>query len=116
MGINEGRSHFMDYIYPPIRTEYIDVVYKRHDKQRTTSLFLLVPLLRPMVYFILLLMAGLKPLLFAVFQSVYVVWHKTATGSEDVGVTFLTTVKQNLLSAYWEVTGSLFKQGMYIMY
>ncbi|XP_048254621.1 glutamate receptor ionotropic, kainate glr-3-like [Haliotis rufescens] len=113
--INEGRSDFMEYIYPPIRTEYIDVVYKRHDKQRTTSLFLLALPLRPMVYLILFLMAGLCPLLLAVFESVDFGWNETAAGSGDVGVTYVKKVKQNLLSACWEVTASLFKQGMYKM-
>ncbi|XP_071095291.1 glutamate receptor ionotropic, kainate 2-like [Haliotis cracherodii] len=109
--INEGRSDFMEYIYPPIRTDYIDVVYKRHDKQRTTSLFLLALPFRPMVYLILFLMAGLCALLLAVFESVDFGWNETAAGSGDVGVTYVKKVKQNLLSACWEVTGSLFKQG-----
>ncbi|XP_046340976.2 glutamate receptor ionotropic, kainate glr-3-like [Haliotis rufescens] len=109
--INEGRSDFMDYIYPPIRTDYIVVVYKRHDKQRTTSLFLLALPLRPTVCLILLLVAGLCPLLLAVFESGDFGWNKTAAGSGDVGVTYVKKVKQNLLSACWEVTGSLFKQG-----
>ncbi|XP_071095289.1 glutamate receptor ionotropic, kainate 2-like [Haliotis cracherodii] len=111
LAINEGRSHYMEYIYPPIRTEYIDVVYKRHDKQRTTSLFLLALPLRTMVCLILLLVTGLCPLLLAVFESVDLGWNETAAGSRDVGVTYVKKVKQNLLSACWEVTGSLFKQG-----
>ncbi|XP_071095290.1 glutamate receptor ionotropic, kainate 2-like [Haliotis cracherodii] len=111
LSIDEGRSAFMEYIYPPIRTDYIDVVYKRHDKQRTISLFLLALPFRPMVCLILFLMAGLCPLLLAVFESVDFGWNETAAGSGDVGVTSVKKVKQNLLSACWEVTGSLFKQG-----
>ncbi|XP_048254622.1 glutamate receptor ionotropic, kainate 4-like [Haliotis rufescens] len=109
--IDEGRSAFMDYIYPPIRTDYMDVVYKRHDKQRTTSLILLSLPLRPWAYLILFLMAGLCPLLLAVFESVDFGWNETAAGSGDVGVTYVKKVKQSLLCACWEVTGSLLKQG-----
>ncbi|XP_071095288.1 glutamate receptor U1-like [Haliotis cracherodii] len=109
--INEGRSAFMEYIYPPIRTEYIDVVYKRHDKQRSTSLFLLALPLRPMAVLILLLMAGLCTLLLAVFENEDFGWNETAAESEDEGFTSVKKVKQNLLGACWEVTGSLFRQG-----
>ncbi|XP_071094844.1 glutamate receptor ionotropic, kainate 4-like [Haliotis cracherodii] len=109
--IHDGRSQFMEYIYPPIRTEYIDVVYKRHDKQRTTSLFLLALPFRPLVYLILLLMAGLCALLLAVLESVDFGGNETASDSGDVGFTSVKKVKQNLFSACWEVTGSLFKQG-----
>ncbi|XP_067686944.1 glutamate receptor ionotropic, kainate glr-3-like [Haliotis asinina] len=109
--VNEGRSMFIDYIYPPISTEYIDVLYKKHDKQGSSSLYLLVLPLRPNVYLVLVLIAGLCPLLFALFESVDIFLNKTPAESEDVGVCCLMKVKQNLFHSCWEVTGSLFKQG-----
>ncbi|XP_067686472.1 glutamate receptor ionotropic, kainate 4-like [Haliotis asinina] len=106
--IDEDRSKFIDYIYPPISTEYFDVVYKRHDKQRSSSLYLLAIPFTPSLYPLLFLMAGLCSLLFALFESVDIFLHKTSVESE--GLCFLMKVKQNLFPACWEVTGSLLKQ------
>ncbi|XP_046545525.1 glutamate receptor ionotropic, kainate glr-3-like [Haliotis rubra] len=80
--MNDDRSEFIDYIYPPISTEYIDVLYKKHDTQRSGSLYLLALPLRPNVYLVLFLMAGLCPLLFALFESADIFLRQTPAESQ----------------------------------
>ncbi|XP_067687028.1 glutamate receptor ionotropic, kainate glr-3-like [Haliotis asinina] len=111
LAIEEGRSKFIDYVLPPISTEYFDVVYKRHDKQRSSSLYLLALPLRPDVYLVLFLIAGFCSLLFALFESADIFMRATPAGSDGEGLGRFMKVRQNLFHACWEVTGSLFKQG-----
>ncbi|XP_071094843.1 glutamate receptor ionotropic, kainate 3-like [Haliotis cracherodii] len=109
--ITEDRAKFIDYIYPPISTEYFDALYKKHDKQRSTSLYLLALPLRPTMFLVLFLMTGLCPLLLALFESVDIFLHRTPAEPEDESLCYLMKVKKNLFRACWDVTGSLFRQG-----
>ncbi|XP_048236881.1 glutamate receptor ionotropic, kainate 5-like [Haliotis rufescens] len=107
--INEDRVRFMDYIYPPIRTEYHDVLYKRHEPQEYASLFLLVRPFQPLLYLVILSAACAMPFLVAMIESHPSQYPDVQNTTLIRG--YFTKFKLNLYTYSWDVLKSLARQG-----
>ncbi|XP_071094519.1 glutamate receptor ionotropic, kainate 5-like [Haliotis cracherodii] len=107
--INEDRARFMDYIYPPIRTEYHDVLYMRHETQEYASLFLLVRPFQPLVYLVILSAACAVPFLVAMTESHLNQYTDVQNTTLIRG--YFTKFRLNLYTYSWDVLKSLARVG-----
>ncbi|XP_071094842.1 glutamate receptor U1-like [Haliotis cracherodii] len=108
--IDKGRSQYMEYIYPPIYTESLVVLYMKHDSSSNDSIFLLAGPFQPIVYIVVLLWTCVLPLLLTVVESL-ALDNRTSIQMEASNVSYTRMIKSNIFTYSWDFLGSLLKQG-----
>lgn len=110
--IDHGRSQYMEFIYPPVYTESLVVLYMKKDSSSNDSIFLLAGPFQPIVYIVVLLWTCVLPLLLTVVESL-ALDNRTPIQINASNVSHTRMIKSNIFTYSWDFLGSLLKQGKY---
>lgn len=98
--VHYGRAQVMDYVFPAINIEDVDVIYRKKTAP-ASPLFLLVNSLQPAIYLIF----------FGVVSGVLVMF--IIVENQQICEGESTILLRQLSSISWQFIGSVFRQGQY---